>query len=407
VIRRRGVHGTSFAIRYRAGGRRVFQTLDATTRAEAEEQLADVLAALRLGTWQSPRPEPAVEARQEIPTFHEFSSSWVESRRHEVSARTVEHLEWALSGHLLRFFAAYPLDAITPELVDTFRIGKLREREELLARKQPPGAPKQRGLSNSSVNKLVRIGGMVMDSAVEYEHVVSNPFRGKRRRVKESKPRRTWLELAEVRAILDAAGTHRPLVATLILAGPRISELLALRWRDVDLATARLQIVDSKTDAGIRTVDVSPMLLDELKTHKIGSRYSLPDNLVFCTSVGTPHNRNNVRVRILGGAITRANKKLLKTGQLPVQDGVTNHTCRRTFASLLYEAGASPAYVMSQMRHTSSALALEVYAKKMERSRDTGARMDALIQGADWAQTGTNDVSADAALTVPKTKNTA
>jgi hypothetical protein len=69
---------------------------------------------------------------------------------------------------------------------------------------------------------------------------------------------------------------------------------------------------------------------------------------------------------------------------------VTNHTLRRTFASLLYEAGASPAYVMAQMGHSSSALALEVYARKMERQRDTGERMDALIRGADWAQMGTN-----------------
>jgi hypothetical protein len=46
---------------------------------------------------------------------------------------------------------------------------------------------------------------------------------------------------------------------------------------------------------------------------------------------------------------------------------------------------------MAQMGHTSSALALEVYAKVMERKRDTGERMDALIRGADWPQTGTND----------------
>ena len=85
------------------------------------------------------------------------------------------------------------------------------------------------------------------------------------------------------------------------------------------------------------------------------------------------------------------NLKLAAGGRAPVQQGVTNHTCRRTFASLLYEVGASPAYVMAQLGHTSSALALEVYAKKMERQRDTGARMDALIRGADWAQTGTNN----------------
>ena len=45
-----------------------------------------------------------------------------------------------------------------------------------------------------------------------------------------------------------------------------------------------------------------------------------------------------------------------------------NHTC----ASLLFEAGASPAYVMSQVGHTSSALSLEVNARKLVRSRDTG-----------------------------------
>jgi hypothetical protein len=54
--------------------------------------------------------------------------------------------------------------------------------------------------------------------------------------------------------------------------------------------------------------------------------------------------------------------------------------------------------MMSQMGHTSSALALEVYAKKMDRSRDTGARMDALIRGAAWAQTGTNAAAASATV---------
>jgi hypothetical protein len=43
---------------------------------------------------------------------------------------------------------------------------------------------------------------------------------------------------------------------------------------------------------------------------------------------------------------------------------------------------------MSQLGHTSAALALEVYAKKMDRQRDTGARMDALIRAADWGTNG-------------------
>ena len=74
---------------------------------------------------------------------------------------------------------------------------------------------------------------------------------------------------------------------------------------------------------------------------------------------------------------------------------------RRTFASLLYEAEASPAYVMAQMGHTSSALALEIYARTMERNRDTGERMDALLRGTDWARMGTSDAAEG--VTVPLT----
>ncbi len=80
---------------------------------------------------------------------------------------------------------------------------------------------------------------------------------------------------------------------------------------------------------------------------------------------------------------------------------------RRTFASLLYESGASPAYVMAQMGHESAALALEVYSKVMERKRDTGERMDALVRGADWAQTGTNGDGTAEALSTLTTKEAA
>lgn len=160
-----------------------------------------------------------------------------------------------------------------------------------------------------------------------------------------------------------------------------------LRWRDVDLATGRLKVADSKTAAGLRTVDLTPMLLDELKAAKAKASASEPDDLAFPTRVGTMRDRNNVRTRVLAPAIEKANKNLAKVGRSPLQDGISNHTLRRTFCALLYEAGASPAYAMQQMGHASAALALEIYSKVMTLKRDTGARMDALLQGADWAQT--------------------
>jgi hypothetical protein len=62
---------------------------------------------------------------------------------------------------------------------------------------------------------------------------------------------------------------------------------------------------------------------------------------------------------------------------------------------------------MAQMGHTSSALALEVYTKTMQRKRDTGERLDALLRGADWAQMGTNEVNVADALSPVTTKEAA
>jgi hypothetical protein len=62
---------------------------------------------------------------------------------------------------------------------------------------------------------------------------------------------------------------------------------------------------------------------------------------------------------------------------------------------------------MAQMGHTSADLALEVYARKMERKRDTGQRMDALIRGADWAQMGTSGETIELPVAAAENKNPA
>jgi hypothetical protein len=43
----------------------------------------------------------------------------------------------------------------------------------------------------------------------------------------------------------------------------------------------------------------------------------------------------------------------------------------------------------------------------MERKRDTGERMDALVKGADWAPLGTNGANGVGTLSVAATKNPA
>ena len=403
VVERRGRRDTSFGLRFQVCGKRHYVTLGYASEGWnigcAEQELHNVLADVRRGIWKPPAPTPVPDPTEE-PTLHVLASEWVERRRHEVDERTVDHWTWALSTHLLPFFAHYLPSQVTVALVEKFKTAKLAERQERLAaierwRQADPakrGRMPARPLNNSSINKCLKVLAQVLHGAIQFGYVETNVARGKRRGLKATKPRRTWLEIHEVQALLAAAGRQRALLATMILAGLRVGELTSLRWRDVDLASGKLSVEDAKTDAGVRVIDLTPMLLDELKLHRADAERTRTDDLVFGTSRGTVRNRSNTR-QILQPAIERRTPSSPRPGRAPIA-GVTNHSLRRTFCALLYEAGATPAYVMGQMGHTDVSLALEVYTKIMERKRDTGARVYALLRGPEVAHSGTSNAGA-------------
>jgi integrase len=188
-------------------------------------------------------------------------------------------------------------------------------------------------------------------------------------------------------------GQRRALVATLVFAGLRIGEALALRWRDVDLAHGTLKVRASKTDAGVRTVNIVPVLHDELSSYRASTQNGR-DALVFGTSTGRPQHRSHIRSRILAKAVEDANVKLTEANAELLPSGLTLHSLRRTFASLLFAIGETPPYVMAQMGHTTAELTLAVYARQMARRDGEPERLRALVEGADWTLTDTNgDIS--------------
>jgi integrase len=386
VVEVDGKHGRSWALRFRAYGQRRYVTLgtaeDGWGRARAEEELENVLADVRRGIWQPPSraPEPPAEA----PTFHEFASEWMAAKEPELRERSAEDYRWALTHHLLPFFADHRLDSITIREVDRYKAVKLRE-----------GA-----LSPATLNKTITRLAQVLEVAVEYGYLPANPARGRRRRAKADAPRRSWLEPEHVRPLVEGASVRgqrggstspdprtRAMLATLVCAGLRIGELLALRWRDVDLAGGRIVVGEAKTDAGVRTVDLWPELRDELVAYKAGlGRIPAASAFVFATSTGRPDSRQNVRKRLARG-VERANAALEAEGLAGIPDGLTPHSLRRPFASLLYLRGEDPVYVMDQMGHTDPKLALRIYAKAIgNQRRGHGTRLVGVLGGVEWAQ---------------------
>ena len=301
-----------------------------------------MLADVRRGIWQPPAAPTAAPEPRQMPTFHEFASEWFAAQKLEggrkgkgLSRAGVADLEWRLSVHLLPFFAAKRLDDITVEDVDRYRRAK--------------GAESRIG--TTSINKTLTTLAAVLEVAVEYELIGRNPAKGKRRRLPSKKPARSWLDRADhIAALVGAAGRldaaarsgrghRRALVATLVYGGPRTGEALSLQWRDIDLACGTIRIRGTKTDAAARTVNVLPVLRDELLSYRARLGDIKPDALVFGTSTGGVQSATNVRRRVLAKAVELANEQLSHDALEPLPDRLTPHSLRRTFASLLFALG--------------------------------------------------------------------
>jgi integrase len=165
----------------------------------------------------------------------------------------------------------------------------------------------------------------------------------------------------------------------LVFAGLRIGELTALRWADVDLASGRLTVRAAKTAAGVRVVDLLPVLHDELAAHKANSSSAGPGVFVFATAAGTEPKQDNIRRRAMDAAVANANAKLTESGAPPLPDGLTPHKLRHTFASVLVATGVDPGTVMDQLGHADPAFTLRVYRHGMRRDPVERQRLQALV----------------------------
>jgi hypothetical protein len=74
--------------------------------------------------------------------------------------------------------------------------------------------------SRNAINMTLTWLAQILEVAVEYGHIERNPAKGKRRRVKGTEPRRSWVEAQQLPALIDAGDTYmRPIIATLAGAG--------------------------------------------------------------------------------------------------------------------------------------------------------------------------------------------
>ena len=339
-----------------ATGKRItkFVTLRGTRR-QAQAEANKILAAVAGGTHVDPSAE----------TVAAFAERWLK----DWADSNVSNTTWTRYANLLRIHLCRRLGA-TP--IQKLRAADLQAVYASMA---------QDGLADRTRLHLHRVIHNVLKHAVQWGVVSRNVAsmvdapRVKAREIEILTP-------AQIQAVLDTLRDQPllyPIVATALGTGLRRSELLALRWSDIDLDRATLRVGRAleqttrgglvfrqpKTRHGKRSISLPPSTVTVLREHRVtqleqrltlGLGKAPTDALVFATWDGSPRSPSG---------LTKEWSRHVKRAGLKA----TFHSLRHTHASTLIASAALDVLTISRRlgmaHHRSRSTSTATYSNKL------------------------------------------
>ena len=246
----------------------------------------------------------------------------------EVKPKTLQDYRHLIDRHVKPYIGALRLQAVRPAQIT-----------KLYRHLVTAGGRSSAGLSPRTVEYVHAVLRKAFCDAVLVDQLLpSNPVERAKRPRNPARERGDIWTVAQLRAFLEVAKTHR-LFAFYHLAaytGARRGELLNLRWRDVDLANAAIRISGSAAVVGgtriegtiksgrSRTVSIDAGTAQVLQDHrarqaeerlKAGRDWRSSDDYVLTTGWGGPIHPNTVSsLGALGG--TRTPNLLIRSQML-------------------------------------------------------------------------------------------
>jgi hypothetical protein len=155
----------------------------------AAVELENVLARVKAGVWTPPQQQDKQIADDGVPTFHEYSSRWLQARidgvigEKPIRPTTAAKYRWRIESHLLPFLASYRLDEIDRDLCLAFKAHLLKQSRELResidagADIRDGNGRRVKPLGPASMRMVIDGLVAILDDAVEDGHIGSNPAR--------------------------------------------------------------------------------------------------------------------------------------------------------------------------------------------------------------------------------------
>lgn len=316
------------------------------TRKQAEKRLSEVL--YQLDTGQYLEPDKA--------TLAEFLNRWqTDYVRVNLSPRSAEGYADIIRAHFIPALGNIPLSQLKPEHLQRYYADKL-----------------DKGLSAQTIRHHHTLLHKALQTALEWNLLNRNIADAVRPPRVHKKEMQVWNE-REIMQFLEAARDtyYYEIFYLALFTGLRRSELLALRWSDIDMLLGEIHVNRSihilkggipyfkapKTAAGRRTVALPPsasLVMQKYREKKEAESIMLnipikDDDLVF----------NNLGKPVLPLTVSHAWSKLVKkTGLKPIR----LHDARHSHASLMLKQGIHPKVVQERLGHSSITITLDVYS---------------------------------------------
>jgi integrase len=207
----------------------------------------------------------------------------------------------------------------------------------------------------------------ILETAVEYGYLTVNPARGVK--FPQQAEREAPAIIAGddfVKLLSEVDEPYKTMVELIAATGLRIGELLAVRWRALDLEIGTLAVRESvyegkvqrpKTQKSRRTIPLGPHAIASLKAHRDRSTRKSSDDLVFPNKSGEPLRESKLLERVLQPAAERAG-----LGR------VTWHQFRHIHSSLLNDLRVPVKIAQEQLGHASIQTTLNIYTHVVDAS---------------------------------------
>jgi integrase len=358
------------------GKRRLATTTVRGNRRSAEKELRRLLRSLDTGEHVDPTDI----------TVRQWLMIWLATVREEVSPKSHERYSEIVKNFLAPELGALAITTLAPANIQTAYSKWATDGR----RDGRPG-----GLSPQTRRHIHRILRAALARAVEQQVIARNPADAFKRRLPKVEPRTMVTLNEEQSARLLRAIAHSRLYWPVLLAlatGMRRGEVLAVRWKNIDLDRGTLRVVESleQTKTGIRfkapkterprLITLPGYAVEELRRLKreqaeellaLGIRLT-GETLVCGRADGEPHQPLSLTYEFA--------RFIRRIKEMP---RVRFHDLRHSHATQMLASGVHPKVASERLGHASVAITMDLYSHVTESMQnDVAERLGAKMQAA-------------------------